>query len=431
MPFTLTMPKLSPTMEEGTITKWIKKEGDEVRPDDVLFEVATDKATVEHTALDAGFLRIILVKDGGEAEIGQAIAVFTASKTEDISSYKPEEVKRTIEKTEPPIIVSQVEEKKQQEHRIGASMQQPSFVPEVPLENYVFPFLEGDVGKRINATPYAKKIAKEKGVDLSTVKGTGSRGRVESRDLTMAQGVGLYGFGKQRMASHSPGSYEEEALSPMRKAIATRLQQSKSFIPHFYITQSIQAEPLIAFREQLKVGGVKVTVNDIIVRAVALALREHPNINSGFDSATQKIIRFQTVDISIAVTLTEGLITPIIRLADCKNLGQISSEIRFLADKAKKGNLTREEYMGGSFTISNLGMFGISSFQGIINPPQAGILCIGGIEEKPVVRQSVVVVGKEITLSLSADHRVIDGSDGAKFIRSMQLLLENPSLLVL
>jgi pyruvate dehydrogenase E2 component (dihydrolipoamide acetyltransferase) len=216
----------------------------------------------------------------------------------------------------------------------------------------------------------------------------------------------------------------------MRKVIAERLQQSKSFIPHFYVTQTVDVEPMMQLREQLKVGGLKVTFNDILVRAVALTLRAHPIINSGFNSATHSIIRFKTVDISIAVSVPEGLITPIIRHADYKNLGQIATETKILAQKAKMGKLAREEYVGGSFTISNLGMFGITQFQGIINPPQAAILSVGGIEERAIVRQGVVVPGKVMTLSISADHRVIDGVDAATFLKALQQLLENPALLL-
>ena len=429
MPFTLTMPKLSPTMEEGFITKWQKNIGDKVLAGDVLFEVATDKATVEYNSLDDGFLRVILVENGKEAAVGAPIAIFSASKNEDITSYKPEgiaqEVKKEVMPAEKPIEVEVKSAPKAQ------GMQQPAFIPEPPLEKYVFPFPGELLDDRVKATPYAKKIAKEQGIDLSTVKGSGPHQRIVSSDLSLAQKGSSHVFGKREIPLTVPGSYEEETLSPMRKVISARLQQSKSFIPHFYVTQIIDAEPMLALREQLKNGEVKITVNDIIVRAVALALREHPHLNSGFNSVSNTIIRFKTIDIAIAVSISEGLITPIIRHADFKNLGQIASEVKVLAGKAKAGKLAREEYVGGSFTISNLGMFGISEFKGIINPPQAGILCVGGIEEKPVVRHGHVVPGKVMTLSLSADHRVVDGSDGAKFIKTLQKLLENPSLLLI
>lgn len=433
MPFTLTMPKLSPTMEEGFITKWQKNIGDKVLAGDVLFEVATDKATVEYNSLDDGFLRVILVGNGKEASVGTPVAIFTSSKSEDIESYKPEAIEQEAKK-EAPLVEKPIESETKSEAKPSPKaqgMQQPAFVPEPALEKYVFPFPGGPLDERVKATPYAKKLAKEQGIDLSTVKGSGPHQRIVSGDLSLAQKGSTYVFGHREVPAIAPGSYEEETLSPMRKLIATRLQQSKSFIPHFYVTQTIDAEPMVALRDQLKHGDVKVTFNDIIVRAVALALREHPSLNSGFNSVSNTIIRFKTVDIAIAVSVAEGLITPILRHADFKNLGQIASEIKVLAGKAKNGQLAREEYVGGSFTISNLGMFGVSEFKGIINPPQAGILCVGGVEEKPVIRQGQVVPGKVITLSLSADHRVVDGADGAKFIKSLQKLLENPSLLLI
>ena len=425
MPFTLTMPKLSPTMDEGTITKWRKNEGEEVQPGDVLFEVATDKATVEYNALDGGFLRKIIADAGKEAKVGEAVAIFSEDKNEDISSYKPVEVLAEPEpkEEEEKSIEAPVEKKAEK----TGSLSQPAFTPEAPLEHYEFPFPLGEADKRIKATPYVKKLAKEDGIDLSTIKGSGPGGRIVSEDLELAQ---KSPFKSRKMPEHPPGSYEEEALSPMRKVIANRLQQSKSFIPHFYVNQDINAEPMIKLREQLKSGGVKVTMNDIIVRAVALVLRDDSALNSGFNTVSQSIIRFKTVDISIAVSMPEGLITPIVRQADFKNLGQIGTEVQSLAKRAKEGKLEREEYVGGSFTVSNLGMFGISGFKGIINPPQAGILCIGGVEDKAVVRGGQVVPGKVMTLCLSADHRVVDGADGAKFMKSLQNLLENPALLL-
>jgi pyruvate dehydrogenase E2 component (dihydrolipoamide acetyltransferase) len=252
-----------------------------------------------------------------------------------------------------------------------------------------------------------------------------------SRDLASAQPAGAVGFGRREVPQFAPGSFEEEALSPMRKVIAKRLQESKTFIPHFYVTQEIRADALFETHDQLKKSGLKVSYNDFVVRACALALRENPHVNSGFDSVGSKIIRFKTIDISVAVTLPEGLITPIVRHADFKNLGQISAEIKQLAEKAKQGKLAREEYVGGSFTVSNLGMFGVSDFVAVINPPQAAILAVGGIQDKPVVKNGQVVPGKTLTVTLSGDHRVVDGVDGAKFIKSVQKFLESPALLLL
>lgn len=428
MPFTVTMPKLSPTMEEGTITKWHKKEGDYVKSGDVLFEVATDKATVEHNALDAGYLRKILIGNGKEAIVNQAIAIFTVKEGESIDGYKPEGLAPKSAAPAPSV------EKKADTQAstpapkaTGGAMQQPAFVPEPPLTNYVFP----QPSKEQRASPLAKKLAQEKGVDLTTVKGSGPQHRVMSRDLNLAQPDAVVAFGRQEVPKLAPGTYEEEALTPMRKIVGQRLQEAKTFIPHFYVTQDVNVGALSAIRDHLKNVGVKVSFNDLIVRATALALRKHPEVNSGFNSVNASLIRFKTIDISIAVTVNGGLITPIIRHADYKNVGQISTEVKALAARAKEGKLAREEYTGGSFTISNLGMFGVSEFFAVINPPQAAILAVGGMEEKPVVKNGHIVAGKLMRLTLSADHRVIDGADAAKFLKTLQFYLENPAMLLI
>lgn len=414
-------------MEEGSIAKWHKKEGDKVSAGELLIEVATDKAVVEYNALDEGFLRKILIPTGGRAIVNQPIAIFTEKANENIDGYKPEgDMPKTKVETEN----VKVEEspKVQPKVAVGAAMQQPAFAPEPPLEKYQFGFPTGN--KRPAASPLAKKLAKEKGLDIGTVKGTGPGGRVTSRDLDLAQPDQTVSFGKREMPTEAPGTYEEVALTPMRKVIAQRLQQAKSFIPHIYVRQEVDASALFEAREQLKNGNLKITFNDFVLRACALALREHPEVNSGFDSTNQSMILFKTIDISVAVTVDGGLITPIVRHADFKNLGEISVEVKELATRAKLGKLNPEEYKGGSFTISNLGMFGVTDFGAIINPPQAAILAIGGIEEAPCVKNGQVVVGKRMNIILSADHRVIDGAEAAKFTKTVQKYLENPALLL-
>ncbi len=432
MAFTLTMPKLSPTMEEGTIAKWHKKEGDMVKEGDVLFEVSTDKATVEHNAIDAGYLRKILIGEGDTAIVNQSVAVFTEDANENIESYepegvKPEEVAVVAEKTtseEPKEAVSKPAAS-------GGALQQPAFTPEPPLKDYSFPYSDKLQTTRIFASPLARKLAEEKGIDLSTVKGSGPNQRILKRDLDLGQPDQIVTFGRRTVPNIVPGSYEEEKLKPMRKVISQRLQESKSFIPHFYVTQEVRADSLVRVREELKAMGIKVSYNDFVVRAVALTLREHPKMNSGFNTVNNSIVHFKTIDISIAVSMEEGLITPIVRHADFKSIGEISAEVKSLATRARDGKLSREEYAGGSFTISNLGMVGVSSFSAIINPPQAGIIAVGGIEEKAVVDNGTLTVGKTMTLTLSADHRVVDGLDGGLFIKRVQEFLENPSTLLL
>lgn len=418
-------------MEEGTIAKWHKKEGDQVHSGDLLVEVATDKATVEYNALDGGYLRKILVPNGGHAMVNQPIAIFTEKANESIAGYEPEGTAPASAKETPTTAPQAKKEEGAPAAKAPASpLAQPAFVPEPPLEKYQFGFPAGASSGRTTASPLAKKLAKEKGLDLSTVKGSGPGGRVTSRDLDLAQPDQTVAFGKREIPTQSPGSYEELSLTPMRKVIAQRLQQAKSYIPHIYVRQEIDAAPLFEAREQLKNGNIKVTFNDFVIRACALALREHPYSNSGFDSVNQSIILFKTVDISVAVTVEGGLITPIIRHADYKNLGEISLEVKELATRARAGKLKPEEYKGGSFTISNMGMFGVTDFAAIINPPQAAILAIGGIEECPRVKNGVVVVGKRMNIILSADHRVLDGAEAAKFIKTVQKYLENPALLL-
>jgi len=418
MPFTVTMPKLSPTMESGAIARWNKKVGDLVKPGDVLIEVSTDKATVEFEALDEGFLRKILVSDGGEAQVNQAIAIFTESKDESIEDYKPEGVAPAAPQAKTPASAAQ---------KPTAATPPP---PPPPKPAAAAPIPSGSE-TRSKASPLAKKLAQQQGLDLSSVKGTGPGGRVVSRDLENAKPLGSSVGGAKRLPSIPAGSYTEETLTPMRKVISQRLQESKSTIPHFYVQQLVNVEPLVQFREQLSATEHKVSFNDLVVKACAMALSKHPEMNSGFNAANMSVIRYQTVDISIAVSLESGLITPIVRHADFKSVFEISSEIRELVKKAKEGKLAPHEFQGGSFTVSNLGMFGVTQFVGIINPPQAGILSVGGIQDQPVIRNGHVVAGKVMNITLSADHRVVDGVAGAKFIKSVQSYLENPIGLLL
>ncbi len=431
MPFTLTMPKLSPTMEEGTLTKWHKKVGDRIKAGDVVFEVATDKATVEYNSLDDGWLRQIIVNEGQEAIVNQAVAILTENQDESIEGYVPEGLPPKSKVPPPAEKKEEAPTAEAAPKPVGGALQQPAFVPETPLESYEFEEPTGAAPERIAASPLARKLAKEKGIDLSTVKGSGPGHRIVSRDLDLGQPAAISTFGRREAPHIPPGTYEEEPLTPMRKIIGSRLQESKTFIPHFYVTQEIMADPMAEAREQLKNGGIKVSFNDFVTRATALALRQHPEINSGFNSVNSSIIRFKTIDISTAVSLPTGLITPIVRHADYKNLGQLSAEIKRLAGRAREGKLKREEYVGGSFTISNLGMYGISEFIAVINPPQAAILAVGGIEDRPIVKNGHVVAGKTMRITLSVDHRVIDGSQAAQFLKALKGLLESPAVLIL
>lgn len=424
MPFKLSMPKLSPTMEEGEIAKWHVSEGDRVEAGDLLFEVSTDKATVEYNALDEGWLKKILIPDGGLAEVGQPVAIFTESKDESIEGFEVEEKEKPKEEV--------AEEKPVREKKKpAAAMAQPSFVPAEPLKDYEFEFPTETLDTRLKASPLARKLAKEKNLDLSTVKGTGPSGRVMKRDLGKAQPSAITSFAHREKPQLPPGTYEEVPMTQMRKAIGRRLQEAKTFIPHYYVNQQIDAENLIDLRQQLKEGGISLTFNDFIVRASALALREHMDVNTGYNSETSSIVYFKTIDISVAVAIPDGLITPIVRHADYKTLGEISAEVKQLTARAKEGKLSPEEYQGGSFTVSNMGMYGITNFQAIINPPQSCILAIGGILDQPVVKHEQVVAGKVMNMTISADHRIVDGALASQFLRTLKKILENPMILIL
>ncbi len=437
MPFTLTMPKLSPTMEEGSIAKWHKKEGDFVEAGELLMEVSTDKATVEYNALDEGYLRKILVPESGEAPVNRAIAVFTEKKDESIEGYIPtgskaEEKQKPEKEKSPQSEDDSTGEQKKSDREQPASaptQTQPKFVPVEPLKQGEYK--EFSAAAKIKISPLAKKIAKENNLDIHSVRGTGPGGRIMKKDLESARPAGDFSFGRRSNCSIPPGSYTEETLSPIRKVIGRRLQEAKAYIPHFYVTQTIDAKPLSDFREQLTHLDLLISFNDCVVRACALALKKHPNVNSGFNSVNQTIIHYQTIDVAVAVSLKEGLITPIVRYADCKNPGEISAEIRSMAKRAKVGKLEPHEYQGGSFTVSNLGMYGVTDFQAIINPPQSCILAVGGILDVPVVKKGVVVPGKIMNLTLSADHRVVDGVAAAEFLSTLKKYLENPAALLL
>lgn len=405
MPFTQTMPKLSPTMETGTIAKWHKKEGEFVDAGELMLEVATDKATVEYNALDSGWLRKILVAEGQEAEVNRPIAIFTEKQDESIEGYQTEGAAQPAAAAPP----------------APPAAAQPAAEPARPA---------AAEGQRIKASPLAKKLALEKGLDLASVQGTGPGGRIVSRDLAKAEVLSEMPAKREIIFKETPGAFEELSLSQMRKTIAKRLQEAKATIPHFYITFTIDAGPLVAMREHLTNWDVKISFNDCVVKACAWALKQHPNINTGFNAANQSIIQFKTVDICVAVSIEGGLITPIIRYADQKTLVEISAEIRALAKRARDGKLSPEEFVGGSFTISNLGMLGVDHFQAIINPPQAAILAVGAILDQPVVKNNQVVPGKVMSLSLSADHRVIDGLSAAEFLKTLKKCLENPSILL-
>lgn len=407
MPFTLTMPKLSPTMEEGTITEWHKKEGDQIEAGDLLFEVSTDKATVEYNSLDDGWLRKIIVPANQSAVVNQPVAILTEAKDESIEGYQLEG-----ETGSTPVHKESKQESDLNKQKVSSRGQLQSTIP--------------TVDDRLLASPLAKKIAKDQGLNLKGIEGSGPRGRIMSRDLKSA-----VKSDKSIESAITAGSYTTELLSPMRKVIAQRLVEAKTTIPHFYVQHTFDAKPLMGLKDQLKTLDINVSINDCVVKACALALRQHPEVNSGFNSRDNTLIRFQTIDIAIAVSIEGGLITPIVPHADLKSLQELSLTIKSLAKKAKEGKLDPKEYQGGSFTVSNLGMYGVTNFQAIINPPHAAILAVSGIIDAAVIEEGQVVAGKIMNVTLSADHRVIDGITSAKYLNTLKKYIENPVSLLL
>lgn len=440
----LKMPKLSPTMQSGMIVKWHKKPGDTIAQGDLLFEVATDKATVEHHALDEGYFLCSLVDEGKQASLGEVIALFGPDPKADCQEEKKQIL---AEKNAEREISADDEEKQSQEKEsaseqvgpAGPSMQQQHIPVSPPLKDYVFEFpAKGD--KPPTSSPLARAKAKELGVDLREVKGSGPGGRIVAEDVEKASSTKSasevdLGFpltlGVAKAPDIAPGSYTRSPLTPMRSAIASRLQQSKTFIPHFYVKTCFDATALMRLRAELKATGLKVSVNDLFLRASAIALKAHPEINVGFDSKTQEMIQFETVDIAIAVSVDSGLITPIIRHCDHKNLQQISQQAKQLAQKARESSLKPHEYEGGSFTLSNLGMYGVSEFSAIINPPQGAILAVAAPVQRLKLERDKPVEYQEITLTLSCDHRIIDGGAASLFLKTLKDLLLRPNTLLM
>ena len=433
MPFTLNMPKLSPTMTEGVIARWLKKPGDYVNAGDTLLEISTDKATVEHNALDEGFLRQILKKDGDSAQVNEPLAIFSEKADESLEGFTvpkmaaPTEAQvptPAVAPTPPPAPKPAPQPVVQEAPKIApAQVKMPS-----PQKTQALISTKTLEGQRITASPLARKLAAEKGLDLGQIKGSGPRGRILSRDLSNAP-VSVESTGT--VVRRNPVEFQTIPLTPMRKVISSRLQQSKATIPHFYITQNIDATELVNLRETFKQEGYPFTVNDFIVKAIALSMKKHPSSNSGFDDQSNTIRHYNNIDIAIAVTIPGGLITPIVKNADMKSIAQISTEVKGLAKKAKENKLTPEEFMGGSCTISNLGMYGTTSFGAIVNPPQAAIFAIGAAYDAPMVKDGHhVVIGKMLHITLSCDHRVIDGAEAAELMRTLKALLEKPALLL-
>ncbi|HCA58284.1 MAG TPA: pyruvate dehydrogenase complex dihydrolipoamide acetyltransferase [Blastocatellia bacterium] len=424
------MPKLSPTMEEGQIARWVKNEGDAFEANETLAEVDTDKATMEMTALSGGTLLKILKPAGDTAALGEAIAII-GQKGEDITAILEEVSKNGSSKAaaEKPRSVSEPE------RTAGGKAAEPA--EEVREEAPAAMSASISNGGRMIVSPIAARMAADNGIDLRTIAGSGPQGRIIKRDIEEA----LAGGGTKTAAgakTFTPSTivgaagYSDEPTSKMRQVIATRLAESIGPIPTFYLTVEIEMDNVLATRKQINASledDAKISVNDFIVKAAAISLLKHPFVNASYQD---KSIRFyDQADIGVAVAIDEGLITPVVRGANLKGLAEISAEIKDLAAKAKARKLQPEEYTGATFSISNLGMMGIKEFTAIINPPEAAIIAVGTSTPTPVVRNSEVTVRNIMHVTMSCDHRVVDGATGAKFLQTFKQMLETPAMMLL
>jgi len=415
------MPKLSDTMTEGVVASWLKKVGDAVKSGELLAEIETDKATMEFESFYDGVLLHIGVETGKAAPVNSLLAIIGQA-GEDISSIlnaapaaepaKTEEVK--------PAPVVETPAPKATPAPAAVPVSAPKITPKPAVNN-----------DRVYASPLAKKLAEEKGIDLQYVAGSGENGRIVKRDVDHYM---PHPNGVSASAGNSGGltteTYTDEPISQMRKTIARRLAESKFTAPHFYLTLDIHMDNAMAFRTSVNATeGYKISFNDIVVKAVALSLRKHPTVNSSWMG--DFIRRNQHVNIGVAVAVEDGLLVPVVRFADTKGFMQISAEVKDFAGRAKDKKLQPADWEGNTFTISNLGMFGIESFTAIVNPPDSCILAVGGIKEVPVVKNGQVVPGNVMKVTLSCDHRVVDGASGSAFLQTFKNYMENPVSMLL
>jgi len=442
------MPALSPTMEEGKLARWLVKEGDKVKSGDILAEIETDKATMEFEAVDEGRIGKILVPEGSEGvKVNAPIAVLLGDDEKpgevDISAAMKnigEAVKAEVpKKTEAPV-KAEAPQTKIETPKAEATPTAPK-APSAPSHD----------SDRIFASPLARRIAAQKGIDLAALSGTGPRGRIVKSDVEAAKpgakpaaaaapkgeatgaGMAVAPLPDARLF-YKAGEYEEIPHDSMRKAIAKRLTSAKALIPHYYLTIDCNLTALMATRAALndaagKNAAYKLSVNDFVVKASAMALMKHPDVNASWTETA--ILRHKHADVGIAVAIPSGLITPIVFAAETKGLAQISNEVKDLATRAKDKKLKPNEYEGGGFSVSNLGMFGIKSFTSIINPPQSCIIAVGAGEERAIVVNGKIEIATMMTVTMSCDHRVVDGATGAKFLQTLKRFIEEPASMLL
>ncbi len=441
MPIQILMPALSPTMTEGNVARWLKKEGDEIKAGQVLAEIETDKATMEVEAVDEGKLLKILVPGGAQGiKVNTPIAVLAGEGEEDLTADAAMAAlaKKNGGASPPTAAMSDKEALAEIRTEVSSMLNEKSLVRVNHESGGLFSASNKD-GGRVFASPLAKRMAEQAGVNLKSISGSGPNGRIVKADI---EKVGT--AGAPRSASAAPPAqgidardyanklgmqYKAMPNSAVRKIIARRLTESKQLVPHFYLTVDCEIDALLALRKSVnEVASSKVSVNDCVIRAVALALKKVPAANASWTD--DAILQYDNVDVSVAVATPNGLVTPIIKRADGKTLAQISAEMKDLGMRARENKLRPEEFQGGGFTISNLGMYGIKEFSAIINPPQSCILAVGAGEQRPVVKNGQLAVATVMTCTLSVDHRSVDGSVGAEFLAAFKPLIENPYSLV-
>ncbi|HWF89537.1 MAG TPA: pyruvate dehydrogenase complex dihydrolipoamide acetyltransferase [Pyrinomonadaceae bacterium] len=429
------MPKLSPTMEEGQISRWLKKEGDKVSMGEPLAEIDTDKATMEMQALGNGVLRKILISEGQSAPLGQTIAVI-GEPDEDIAallSEAPPAQPQATEQKEPDVpppapAVAQP----QPASKAAAAAAGPR-----PVDNGRQPQAAASDSGRMIVSPLAARMAAEAGIDLRSLQGSGPGGRIIKRDIEAAISQPAPAAPSYprivettRFQQAGAAGYRDEPASQIRQTIAKRLVTSLGPVPHFFLTTDIEMDRAAEMRKGINAldPDLKISINDIIIKVTAAALVQHPQVNASYQ---EKVVRYyDQADIGVAVAIEDGLITPVVRAANQKSLSQIAAEVRELAERARSKRLKPEEYTGATFSISNLGMFGIDEFTAVINPPEGAILAVGAMTAKPVVRENEIVIRQMMRVTMSCDHRVIDGATGAKFLQTFKKILENPLYLV-
>ncbi len=422
MPIEILMPALSPTMTEGNLVKWHKKEGDECKAGDVIAEIETDKATMEVEAVDEGRIGKILIPEGTEAvKVNEPIAILLEEGEDDSAlksaGSKPAEKPQEVEKSEEP------KEHPKEPKEEAAAQKKPDLK--------VVPQAQSTSGERIFASPLAKRIAGQKGINLGSISGSGPRGRIVKADVEQAQPAEFTAPGSVQLSGYEP-EFEVISTSNIRKVIAKRLVEAKQTVPHFYLTVECEIDALLKARKQMNDqvnGEFKLSVNDFVIKACAMALKKVPEANASWIDG--QIYQYKSADVSVAVAIEGGLITPVVRQAQTKGLEDISTEMKDLAVRAREGKLKPEEFQGGTFSLSNLGMFGIKEFAAIINPPQGCILAVGMGEERPVVRKGVLTSATMMSCTLSVDHRVVDGAVGALFLKAFKEFIENPVMMIL